>query len=60
VSNRLNRWCCRRIWQRTLEALVEAGSASIDATYVKAHRSAHGGKGDDDAGHWSVAWRLGC
>ena len=38
-----------RIWQRILQALVESGwieaTASIDATYVKAHRSAHGGNG---------------
>jgi transposase len=43
IYNRFNRWSRRRIWQRILQALVEAGS--IDATYVKAHRSAHGGKG---------------
>jgi transposase len=49
IYNRFNRWARRRIWQRILQALVEAGwieaTASIDATYVKAHRSAHGGKG---------------
>ena len=49
IYNRFNRWSRRRIWQRILQALVEAGwieaTASIDATYVKAHRSAHGGKG---------------
>ncbi len=49
IYNRFNRWSRRRIWQRILQALVEAGwieaTASIDATDVKAHRSAHGGKG---------------
>jgi transposase len=49
IYNRFNRWSRRRIWQRILQALVEAGwieaTVSIDATYVKAHRSAHGGKG---------------
>ena len=49
IYNRFNRWSRRRIWQRILQALVEAGwieaTASIDATYVKAHRSAHGSKG---------------
>ena len=49
IYNRFNRWSRRRIWQHILYALVETGwieaTAAIDATYVKAHRSAHGGKG---------------
>lgn len=49
IYNRFNRWSRRRIWVRILEALVASGvltqSAAIDSTYVKAHRSAHGGKG---------------
>ncbi|WP_425304061.1 IS5 family transposase [Aurantimonas coralicida] len=49
IYNRFNRWSRRRIWTSILEALVATGvlsrSASIDSTYVKAHRSAHGGKG---------------
>jgi transposase len=49
IYNRFNRWSARLIWQRIFAALVESGrieaTASIDATYVKAHRSAHGGKG---------------
>jgi transposase len=39
--------------------LAEAGwvteTAALDSTYVKAHRSAHGGKGGAGAGHWPVA-----
>lgn len=49
VYNRFNRWSRRRIWRRLLEALAEAGtlggSVAIDSTYVRAHRSAGGGKG---------------
>jgi transposase len=49
VYNRFNRWSRRGFWRGMLTALAEAGwatdSASLDATYVKAHRSAHGGKG---------------
>ena len=48
VYNRFNRWS-RRIWTNILQALVDKGvlvhSTSIDSSYVKAHRSAHGGKG---------------
>ncbi|MDX6751126.1 IS5 family transposase, partial [Geminicoccaceae bacterium 1502E] len=38
IYNRFNRWSRRRIWQRLLEALAEAGalggSVAIDSTYV--------------------------
>ena len=49
IYNRFNRWSRRQLWSRILDALVAKGvlalSASIDSSYVKAHRSAHGGKG---------------
>lgn len=49
IYNRFNRWSRRRIWQRLLAALVEAGrigqSIAIDSSYIRAHRSAAGGKG---------------
>jgi len=49
VYNRFNRWSRKRLWVRILDALVEAGaitkSTSIDSTYIKAQRSAFGGKG---------------
>lgn len=49
IYNRFNRWSGRRLWAAILDALVAKGvlalSASVDSTYVKAHRSAHGGKG---------------
>ena len=47
--NRFNRWSRRGFWLKLLDALVEAGavtrSTAIDSTYVKAQRSAFGGKG---------------
>ena len=49
IYNRFNRWSRRRLWVEILEALVRTGvlvhSTAIDSTYVKAHRSAQGGKG---------------
>ena len=49
VYNRFNRWSYRGFWRAMLTALAKAGwsgeAAAIDATYVKAHRSAQGGKG---------------
>ena len=49
VYNRFNRWSRRRFWTGLVEALAAAGAATkstaIDSTYVKAQRTAHGGKG---------------
>ena len=49
VDNRFNRWSRRGFWLKLLDALVDAGavtrSTAIDSTYVKAQRSAFGGKG---------------
>lgn len=49
VYNRFNRWSARGFWLKLLDALVDAGavtkSTAIDRTYVKAQRSAFGGKG---------------
>jgi len=49
VYNRFNRWSRRRFWTELVEALATSGavckSTAIDSTYIKAHRSAHGGKG---------------
>jgi transposase len=49
IYNRYNRWSQRGFWRGMLSALVEAGgvadTAAFDLTYIKAHRSAHGGKG---------------
>ena len=49
VYNRFNRWSRRRFWVGLLEALAASGavtkSTAVDSTYVKAQRSAFGGKG---------------
>jgi transposase len=49
IYNRFHRWSGRRFWAGLVEALAASGavtkSMAIDSTYVKAHRSAHGGKG---------------
>ena len=49
VYNRFNRWSRRGFWKAMLAALAKAGwsgeATAIDSTYVRAHRSAQGGKG---------------
>ena len=49
IYNRFNRWSRRGFWRAMLAALAKAGwagdAAALDSTYVRAHRSAHGGKG---------------
>ena len=49
IYNRFHRWSGRRLWTDLLEALATASAAtkstSIDSTYIKAQRSAFGGKG---------------
>lgn len=48
IYNRFNRWSGRQLWNSILDSLVAKGvlamSASIDSSYVKARRSAHGEK----------------
>jgi transposase len=49
IYNRFNRWSRQGIWRGMFLALTGHtgiyGSAAIDATHVKAHRSAAGAKG---------------
>jgi transposase len=49
IRNRFNRWSAKGLWKRIFGALVAgnriAETVSMDASCVKAHRSAHGGKG---------------
>jgi transposase len=49
LYNRFVRWAAKGIWERLFEHLAAAGgppaALMIDATHVKAHRSAAGGKG---------------
>lgn len=53
VYNRFNRWSHKRFWLKLLEAMAETGavtrSTAIDSTYVKAQRSAFGGKGGPES-----------
>lgn len=48
VYNRFNRWSRRQFWLKLLEALAALGtvtrSTAVDSTYIKAQRSAFGGK----------------
>ena len=49
IYNRFNRWSHRGLWGRILATLAAQAELpddlSIDSTAVRAHRSAHGGKG---------------
>ena len=49
IYNRFARWAERGVWERLFRALAARGRSGevqmIDATHVKAHRSAGGGKG---------------
>ncbi len=49
IYNRFNRWSRQGVWLAIFEALTGHsgvwGTVAIDATYVKAHRSAGGAKG---------------
>ena len=49
IYNRFNRWSRQGVWHEVFRALTGEsgvfGTAAIDATHVKAHRSAAGGKG---------------
>ena len=50
IYNRFNRWSRQGIWYEMFEALtgspgVIGGTVAIDSSYIKAHRSAAGGKG---------------
>ena len=48
IYNRFVRWARRGVWERLFRELAESGRSietqMIDATHVKAHRSASGGK----------------
>lgn len=48
LYNRYNRWARRGIWRRLFEKVASTGGIpeelAIDATHIKAHRSAGGGK----------------
>ncbi len=61
IYDRFNLWSSKGVCKRIFETLV-AGSwipetVSMDASCVKAHRSAHGGKGGEGAGRRPLAGR---
>src|SRR5262249_28928885 len=49
IYNRFNRWIRQGVWLEMFEVLTGTkaviGTASIDSSHIKAHRSAAGGKG---------------
>ena len=53
IYNRYNRWSQRGVWQRLFAKIAAIGSVPdelmLDASHVKAHRSASGGKGGPGA-----------
>ncbi len=53
IYNRYNRWSRRGLWQRLFQPIASTGTIpaelALDSTYVKAHRSASGGKGANGA-----------
>lgn len=57
IYNRFSRWARRGVWERIFKELAidvdEAGSL-LDATIVRAHQDAAGGKGGSDAIIWAV------
>src|SRR4051812_38646874 len=65
IYNRFNRWSGRGLWQRLFAKMAASGEVpqelSLDASHVKAHRSAAGGKGGSGrrrsaAPRKSIAW----
>ncbi len=50
IYNRFVRWARRGVWERLFRELAARGRSTgtqmIDATHIKAHRSASGGKGE--------------
>lgn len=62
IYNRFNRWSRQGVWSNIFYALTGStgriGTMSIDATHIKAHRSAAGAKGGLPAGDRPLARRV--
>jgi transposase len=62
IYNRFNRWSRQGIWNGIFEALTGRspvfGTIAIDATHIKAHRSAAGAKGGLQPSHRPVPWQA--
>ena len=57
IYNRFARWAKRGIWQDIFKALqieVDDVGSLLDATIVRAHQDASGGKGGSEAMIWAV------
>ena len=57
VYNRFTRWAKRGHWERIFKALaieVDETGSLLDATIVRAHQDAAGGKGGSDAIIWAA------
>lgn len=58
VYNRFNRWSKKGVWQRIFTTLTgkehPPKTVMTDSSYVKAHRSASGGKGGSKIRQWVV------
>ena len=61
LYNRFVRWAQKGVWRDVFVALADAGGPPsqeiIDSSAVRAHRSAAGRKGGEDARHWPLARR---
>ena len=62
IYNRFNRWSRQGVWYEIFEALTGStgmiGTVAIDSSHIKAHRSAAGGKGGVQRGHWPIERRA--
>lgn len=62
VFNHYNRWSQRGIWRRLFAKIAATGPVPdelmLDASHVKAHRSAAGGKGDLEPSDRPLARRV--
>ncbi len=57
IYNRFSRWAKRGVWERLFKELaieVDETGSLLDATIVRAHQDAAGGKGGSDAIIWAV------
>lgn len=57
VYNRFSNWAKRGLWERVFKALqleVDPTGSIVDASVVRAHQDAAGGKGGSDAMLWAA------
>ena len=57
IYNRFSRWAARGVWERVFKELqvnIDDVGTLLDATVVRAHQDASGGKGGPDAMLWAI------